>query len=123
MRPIPVDQDTPHNCTRAAVATLFGITLQDVPDLPQNETWGDVLNEWLSRFGFQIINIHYPHNNPEFVPRGYCLVSGPAARGFDHMVVYHNGELFHDPHSSRVGLKEEELIHLIVPLSYFGAAN
>lgn len=46
MNRVKVMQAGTDDCERACVATYFGVSLEDVPDLARND-WEDVLREWL----------------------------------------------------------------------------
>lgn len=97
------DSEGHGNCTEAAVASLLGIPLSDVPDFRENgaESWEfwDAFEAFFESRGFRITL------NPSSAPcDGYYLASGPSARGCPHMVVMRDGELAHDPHPSRSGL-------------------
>jgi len=113
MRRIPnaVNQSTPTNCFQACVATLFGISIDKVPNACDGAKWDwDAFQDWLAFRGLQAIEVGfgnggtiYPVRTP--VP---CIVTGESPRECTtgrHAVV---GELLgpegfrllHDPHIS-----------------------
>lgn len=105
-----VDQTKPHlpgvsngNCLAAALASIFELDLCDVPpfeDMPDPE-WYAALLAWLNSMHFQLLGwkeeIHF---------EGYYIVNGRTLRDTDHSVVYKNGRMIHDPHTSRKGLTQ-----------------
>lgn len=119
----PVDQDRFHdkeagtrgNCMQAAVASLLGLPLSDVPNFIEARDRGSHeeldLERFLNRIGFDMIRL--PGNH---CPDAYYLASGPAERGVHHMVVMRAGEMAHDPHPSRAGLLKAEHVYVLVPM-------
>lgn len=108
------------NCTEAALATLVGCALEDVPSLlaecgrdQENPTksWLRVLDDWLQAFHglhFLWVDLRSVHAAGQIlslfgdVPH---LMAGPSPRGpFGHMVVAVSGQMVWDPHPSRDGL-------------------
>jgi hypothetical protein len=104
------------NCTEAAVASILGVTLSDVPDF---RALGDDAGSFWSAFrrflrhrGFEPLMM--PGN---YAPEAMYLASGPSPRGVNHMVVMQDGKLIHDPHPSRAGILSVENVWLLVPHS------
>jgi hypothetical protein len=68
--------------------------------------WDNVRLFWLASIGYEedyISDIdQWLIDNPD-TP---YLASGKSSRGVDHIVIYQNGKLLHDPHPSGEGLKE-----------------
>jgi len=50
------------------------------------------------------------------VPKGYAIASGPGPRGVDHSCVALDGEIIHDPHPSRDGVKFIEAYEVLIPV-------
>jgi len=108
---IPVDQTTFYdpeipgngNCTEAAVASILGIPLSDVPKF---YTGAGAYDFWERFEDFFVERGYFPVRRSPSEPRYdlFYLASGPAERGCDHMVVMRGNELAHDPHPSRAGL-------------------
>ena len=106
------------NCLQACFASLFELDLDEVPHFvsySQEEWWG-VLECWLAERNLGTV---WQPLNPEF--GGWCplgvdvIVSGKSPRGeFNHVVLYRDWELSHDPHPSGDGLDGEPngLYHL-----------
>lgn len=92
------------NCWQAAIASLVGAPLDDVPHFVQidEDTGQDYLaltQDWLAERGLQLHSSARPTN-----PNEIYLVGGQSLRGFFHCVLYRNGELYHDPHPDRTGI-------------------
>lgn len=104
------------NCTQAAVASILGLTLDQVPDFKKaagenSYIFWTLFEEFLEEQGFWTIR----KDTDRYVPEGYYLASGPSSRGTGHTVVMKNGELAHDPHFSREGVLKIEHIWILVP--------
>ncbi len=116
---VPIDQTKPYipgkqngNCMAAALASIFELTLQDVPsfeDVPDSK-WYAALHDWLRGMGFQLLGwkeeIHF---------EGYYIVNGRTSRDTDHSVVYHNGKMVHDPHALKEGLAKVTSVWAFLP--------
>ena len=113
------------NCTEAAIASLLGISLEDVGDLARDksipEHWMAV-DDVFKRYGFELVRSDC--KKTEFGtagPRhydGYYLVSGKTNRfngTVSHMVLYHNFNLIHDPHPDGTGLINIEHTYVAIP--------
>jgi hypothetical protein len=85
------------DCFPAALASLLEIPLWMVPPFHQMYGRGSEFHErldiWLKRFfGMKLVKTY----------------DQPPSRGVYHSVVYLDGNLVHDPHPSREGLKSVE---------------
>jgi hypothetical protein len=115
----PVDQDKFYvvgvsrgNCQQAAVASLLGLPLNDVPNfIEAAQGFWPSYHAFLKSKG--LVDIELPKNH---VPDCYYLAYGPSARGVSHACVYFEGRLAHDPHPSRGGLLGVREVHLVVPV-------
>lgn len=119
-RPLPnlQRQSTPTNCFRACVATVLGITVDDVPTACDGASWNwDEFQKWLSGRGMQAIEITfenggtlYPVSSPV-----QCIVTGQSPResttGLHAVVGRFIGlagfELVGDPHPSDLWIDGE----------------
>lgn len=103
------------NCGEAAVASILGITLIDVPDFRINgrdaEAYWSTFKRFIRSYGY------YPYMVPngQLVLPVMYLASGPSSRGCKHMVVMQDGKLLHDPHPSDEGLLSIDLLHILIP--------
>jgi hypothetical protein len=131
----PVDQTRMHdpergligNCAQAAVATVLGLDLQDVPDFTAGGISGSVesasgfwrtFNDYLESRGLIAERI-----NSNYGSEALHLASGLSPRGTAHMVVRHGFKIVHDPHPSRDGLTDVSHVHLLVPIDIARWAN
>lgn len=115
---IPVDQTILHgelqgNCMQASVASLLGLPITEVPHFAESgdaETCWDLFDDFLTDQGFTVIM-----KEQNFHPDCEYLASGRSPRGGNHMIVMEAGKLLHDPHPSRDGLVNVDIVYLIVP--------
>jgi len=101
------------NCTEAALASLFGIRLEDVPSmqgLVASDYW-DALEAFVRSRGYAL-----SMQPPSHRPAGLYLADGPSARGCGHFVVMRDGKMVHDPHPSGAGLLEVENVWSLMVL-------
>ena len=111
------DPATPRsgNCTEAAVATLLGLRLDQVPKFadagPDVSDFWDAFENFLTAQGFYLMRCE-----GNFVPDCLYLASGPSSRGCQHMVVMRGGKLYHDPHPSREGITAVDHVWLTIPI-------
>lgn len=115
--------DTEGNCLQACLATVLGMSLEEVPDfvadVPADMVWTDSLRAWLHHkgFGLMIADISNDCDMERLLPFGVCLVGGKTSRGsVQHEVVYLNGKLWHDPYPEGNGLTQLCDMFLIFPL-------
>lgn len=103
------------NCTEASVATILGISLDEVPKFaaagPDVSDFWDAFEAFLTSRGYYAMLC-----TGGFRPPCLYLASGPSSRGCKHMVVMKENELFHDPHPSREGISEIDHVYLLVPI-------
>lgn len=120
---IPVDQTTFHdpekatsgNCMQAAVASLMGLNLKEVPNFVEvcsgeSHAMYELFRRWLDEYGLDMLSLP-----GAWSIRSFYLGVGPSPRGVHHMVVLNDGELAHDPHPSRAGLLRVERCYVLVP--------
>ncbi|RQO65095.1 hypothetical protein DBR40_24805 [Pedobacter sp. KBW01] len=96
------------NCFPACIASLVEVPLNQVPNIEELYdcyAWFEVLCAWLEHKGFS-----YEISTKEECEASneYYMVSGQSPRGnFNHIVIYKNGTLAHDPHPDGTGLSSE----------------
>lgn len=104
------DGSRPGNCLQACIASIFELPLDDVPHFVEFKSqWYDKFNAFLAEHDLWPIELSCDHHLPTdsyFKDAGYYLAGGKSPRGIMHSVVYHNGELAHDPHPKGGGLVE-----------------
>lgn len=99
------------DCWRTCIASILEFERDSVPNFveeggPDDETgaWWTATNEWLGRYGLQIVEWEIGDEQP-WAPPAYTILTGPSPRGdFDHSVVGYGIDIEHDPHPSRAGL-------------------
>ena len=92
-------QPTKDSCCSACIASIFEIPIEDVPELPDNDTWIEVLNEWLDQFGLYTFAVTFAIKEQREVLKGYTL-GGIKSKNFtdkDHCVVCYDGKIVWDP--------------------------
>jgi len=100
------------NCTEAALASILGIRLDQVPSFQGlvSEDYWDAVYAFVNSRGFDLVMNHRATHYP-----GLYLADGPSPRGCGHFVVMHDGEMIHDPHPSRAGLLSIEKTWALIP--------
>lgn len=115
---VSISSESPGNCTQAAVATLTGLGLDDVPHFvgltlgdPRGDAWFHVLDTWSrDRFGIAWLPVEPLSilDQPFSVPRSRVLFlgGGPSPRGpWGHSVVVDaNLDLVWDPNPGGEGV-------------------
>lgn len=103
------------NCAQAAIASLLGLRLEQVPEFPLHDAtvfWEDI-EVFLNSKGLTLF--YMPQNmRPDF----YYLASGKSPRGRNHMVVAQGSKIVHDPHPDGDGLLSFDRVYMIVPTDY-----
>lgn len=97
------------NCMQAAIATLLGLPLDDVPHFALHDDWDDRFKTWCHERGliwcaFAVTDI------PDWAP---CLLTGKSPRGIAHVVVGRGLTTAWDPHPSRDGLTSIESVWVL----------
>lgn len=117
----PVDQTKlytpdgghPGNCFAACIASIMDMPLWMVP--PWERMFGRDymarLDQWLGLFG-KTIRLG---EETEFESGEYYIANGYSAREVLHSVIFLDGQLAHDPHPARSGIKSVEYIYRIIP--------
>jgi hypothetical protein len=115
------------NCLAAAIASLLELPITEVPNFEtlygiNNTYYYEVLCKWLRHLGYEITTddrfkcFHGDENRNEFKEQlkdMYYLVSGKSTRGIQHICIYQNGKLVHDPHPTNEGLFTEDFFEFI----------
>lgn len=110
------------NCFQAAVASLFELPLEEVPDFCNiypiyTCQWYTAYREWLRKRGFSVITLDYEITKDKSAFEDcFLIVSGKNKNGVMHSVIYRNGVLIHNPNPNCTGITPEEF-DLIFPLN------
>lgn len=112
----PIDQTIMHtettkgNCMAACVASMLEIDIAIVPNFAESRYWEQNLIKWLKEnYKLSYIEVQINDSFTHLVKSQdvHHLIIGPSPRGpFYHAVVGRAGEIVHDPHPSKSGLKE-----------------
>ncbi len=92
------------NCVRAAVASIMGLPIREVPPFEAGYwddgfDWRKAVKSWAAKV--HGVHVQWFCGPP---PAGWAIASGPTARGTRHVVVCRDGRLWHDPHPDHKGL-------------------
>ncbi len=123
------------NCWQAAIASLLGLVLEDVPDFvheryPVSKNEGET--RWEYEDGIRLNPFHWQDTQawlkerglrmvwgdslivPHIVPLGWHLKAGPGPRGEEHVVLGAGDVIVHDPHPDGTGLVKTTEFYWIV---------
>ena len=111
--PNAVTQTTPTNCFRACVATVLGLSIDDVPTACDGNSWDwDAFQDWLADRGMQAVEVGFGNGGTIYPVRKpvRCILSGKSPRECPsgrHGVVgsllgLEGFSLDHDPHPSQL---------------------
>lgn len=105
------------NCFQAAVASLFELGLDDVPDFCNvyNKNYYEYFVRWLNERGLSAVPIKVDSLESLNYKDCYLLVSGKGKDGINHQVIYKNGEIVHNPNKNGKGIVPD-VIDVIFPL-------
>ena len=105
--------DVRGDCTRAAIASLFAMPLDAVPDFNADDpvAFYDDVEAFFLSLGYEMVRL-----DGNVALDALHLANGPAARGIHHTVVRRGAKVVHDPHPSRAGLDEIDFVIVPVPL-------
>lgn len=115
------------NCWTACIASMLGLSIDEVPDFVQldvdgGEDWWFHTLRWLGERGYLLIFRDPAKPGPE--PYIQCGLSprSPAADGKPvyHAVIYQGGQLIHDPHPDGLGVATIEDAYVVVPRDEVG---
>ena len=102
------------NCHEAAVASILGLPLDEVPDFGQQPDPEATYVKFVRGLGFIVLK---PPVEIGQQLDCYYLAFGPSiVSGNPHVVVYRAGKLVHDPHPGRNGLSAVKSVHVLVPV-------
>lgn len=97
------------NCMQAAVASIFELPLEQVPNFVENgDEWVEALVSFCAKYNlrpvFLSLEKREPGTNIGFSGGWWSVVTGKSPRGdYYHAVVAYNGSIVHDPHPDGEG--------------------
>ncbi len=111
------------NCFQAALASLFELKLEEVPDFCNeydlaSEEWYRQFVKWLRIRGYTSLPVNVDNLDRPNYKDCYLLVTGRNKDGVNHCVIYKNGQIVHNPNRNGSGIKPET-IDLIFPMNPF----
>lgn len=106
------------NCWATVIACLLETKIEYVPNIEELFDccdYFDILQKWLHTKGFEYVAS--TKEECESIDDFY-MVSGKSPRGsFNHIVIYKNGQLVHDPHPSGDGILTEDYFERLIKIS------
>jgi len=119
---IPINQTKLHNppeesgnCLAACIASIFEVPIDIIPEF-EGENWYLEMMKFVEILGFEMLRW-----DEEVVLKGYYIVNGKSPRGsFDHVVIFKNGKMVHDPHPSKKGIENIKWCLAFLPLHSIG---
>lgn len=103
------------NCFAACLASILEMGIEDVIQIQEyyhQVDWSEVLQEWLNSKGysFRCATIDEIRSTDK-----YILVSGTCPRdgNINHIVIYKDGVMVHDPHPENTGIVDHQTFHII----------
>ena len=129
------------NCFAAVVASMMELPIQEVPNvevlffLTGNDThfWDVVMNTFIEGKGWELSNdwrfavyhdvnfgisedsIYNKEDSLKYCEDKLYLVSGKSTRGVNHICIYKNGKLVHDPHPTKEGITTFDIFQTLEP--------
>ena len=95
------------NCFATVIACLLEIEIEEVPAVEElfdtDQDWVNLMQKFVNEKGYLWLSIS---NKNEVEKDEFYIAIGPSPRGVSHAVIYKNGELYHDPHPSGLGILE-----------------
>ncbi len=121
------------DCMRACLATITGVPYEEVPDLAGEDAdggpWYQTFQRWCKDHGLDLqgtfSNMGRPLTEKDWDDLGersagidgLFMAGGPSPRpgvvGGHAIVINYDGQMIHDPHPSRAGVKGVTAVHMI----------
>lgn len=101
------------NCLRACYASVLEIPIDSIPEFEEmdEKSWWPAELKWANTLGLQLICF-----DGEYHFEGYYFLAGKSPRGdFNHIVVYENGQMVHDPHPDGTGIESVDNTYIFLP--------
>jgi len=98
------------NCAQAAFASILDMPLWAVPNFVEQRDYDGAIDRFLLGRGLRL-----KERPVGTVPPGYYLAAGTSTQGYEHLCVYLDGRLAHDPNPEGAGLVKVTAIYQLVP--------
>lgn len=121
------------NCYAAVIASIMELPITEVPNVEVffkfDKMWQETMMAFIDLSGWELLTCNQFkvfHHGAEFengeqredflanCRDKYYLVSGQSARGVQHICIYQNGKLVHDPHPTKEGLLTESVFQELI---------
>jgi len=117
----PVDQTVfgdNGNCFIACIASILELAPESIPEqvwnIPTSSPWLANIEPWLENLGLIMVFIEGITFMDCMPVNTWMIATGAGPRGRRHSVVWKDGAMAHDPHTSRDGIERvEELTFLV----------
>lgn len=116
------------NCYAAAIASILEVPITEVPNVEvlfhiEGSYWSEVMHTFLNSIGWELCTdnrfmVFHDENygldsgtrqqKIDYCKDKYYFVSGKSARGVQHITIWQNGKMVHDPHPSNDGIETFE---------------
>lgn len=101
------------NCVQAAIASYLEKELDEIPDFITGVKHGGDQYALFYQY-FLDIGLGLVRSDPKMTPKCTYLAIGSSERGNNHMCLYNQGQLVHDPYPGGGGLKDFHVIYIPV---------
>ncbi len=107
--------DDDGNCWPASVATMLGVSIEDVPEfdkwaIERNTSWYVLFEAWLMK-EHKLFPLIIQHHVPAI-----HIAAGMSPRGLSHAVIYQGAKMIHDPHPDGGGIESLEECYVFIPV-------
>ena len=114
---IPIDQTKfgkpDGDCFAACIASILEVPLEELPNLNgySDDEWWLKTQQWVEEntcYSYIEVSITTLEEAAPIFGNSYWIATGKSPRGdYNHAVVFLKGEMVHDPHPDKTGLKED----------------
>jgi hypothetical protein len=120
----PVFQENPTDCLRACLASLLEVSIEDVLEIPFDDEWLPVTNNWLREYHDMFLtNVEFrreePISLPEFVYNDSYMIGVIESNLGYHAVITKNGKVVHDPIMGNREIDSSEIVSFDLLCRYF----
>lgn len=111
------------NCFAACLASILELPIEAVPNFmaEHRSDWFGALNRWLAGTGLRCVYVKAAHlDDAKIAPFASdvpLIVGGKSPRGLSHAVIWHDGEIVHDPHPEGGGIDRIRRVYILTPIS------
>jgi hypothetical protein len=100
------------NCYASCIASILEVPITEVPNVEvlydHESFWLEVMLTFLNIKGWELCSVDdvfaIDLELKNYKQDQFYLVGGMSCRGVNHMVIYQNGKMVHDPYPTKEGL-------------------